>query len=64
VDDALEADHREQTAAHGGTRDQAQDDDAQQAPRVGARRLLQETAFLCSSHVEEKKGERGRAVVR
>jgi hypothetical protein len=50
VDDALKANHREQTAAHCGAGNEAEDNDSEQAPRVGAARLLQELAFLCSSH--------------
>jgi hypothetical protein len=54
VDDALKANHREQTAAHRGAGNEAEDDDSEQAPRVGAARLLQELAFLCSSHVAKR----------
>jgi hypothetical protein len=56
VDDALKANHREQTTAHSGARNQAQDDDTEQAAGIGAARLLQERAFLCSSHGEKKEG--------
>lgn len=50
VDDALEADHREQSAAHSCARNQAEDDDSKQASSIAAARLLQELTFLCSSH--------------
>lgn len=58
VNDALEADHGEQTAAHSGTCDQAQNDDAKQASSVPARGLLEELPFLCVGHVWKKESER------
>jgi hypothetical protein len=54
VDDALEADHREQTAAHSCARDQGQNDNSKQASSVPARGLLEELSFLCGGHVWEK----------
>jgi hypothetical protein len=55
VDDALKANHREQTAAHSGAGNQAENNDSEQAPRIWAARLLQELAFLCSSHVANRE---------
>jgi hypothetical protein len=62
VDDALEADDGEQTAAHSCARDQAQDDDPEQASSIGAGDLLQEGVSLCSSHVDERGGGSGKVV--
>jgi hypothetical protein len=56
VDDALKANHREQTAAHCGACNQAEDNHPQQAARVAAARLLQELALLCSSHGGKRGG--------
>lgn len=50
VDDALKANHREQTAAHSCACNQAENDYPKQASSISATRLLQELAFLCSSH--------------
>lgn len=55
MDDALEADDGEQTAAHSGARNETQDDYAKQAPRVPAGGLLQELPFLDGSHGEKQK---------
>ena len=54
VNDALEADHGEQTAAHSCACNQAQDDDSKQASSVPARGLLEELPFLCGGHVWKK----------
>lgn len=52
VNDALKANHREQTAAHGRTRNQAQDNHSQQASSVSASRLLEELPVIYGgSHV-------------
>ena len=52
VDDALEANHREQTAAHSSTRNEAQDDYSKQASSVAASRLLEKLPVIYgSSHV-------------
>lgn len=58
MDDALEADNREQTTAHCGAGDQAQNDHSEQASSIGAAQLLQEGAFLCSGHVGRRVIER------
>ena len=63
VDDALKANHREQTAADGGARDQNEDNDSEQAASVWAARLLQELALLCSSHVGKRRMIAKRTVV-
>lgn len=55
VDNALEADHREQTAAHSCTCDQTQNNNAKQASSVPARGLLEELPFLCGGHIWEKE---------
>lgn len=64
VDDALEADHREQTAAHCGARNQAQDDYSKQSSRTPASGLFQELPLLCGSHVERKVVKKRNVVAR
>lgn len=57
VDDTLKANHGEQTAAHGGARNQAQDNHSEQASSVPAGRLLEELPFICGgSHSCRWKG--------
>jgi hypothetical protein len=52
VDDALKANHREQAAAHGRTRNQAQDNHSKQASSISASRLLEELPVVRGgSHV-------------
>lgn len=63
VDDALKANHREQTAAHSCARNQNEDNYSKQASSIWAARLLQELAFLCSSHGEKKVDNEKEGVV-
>lgn len=63
MDDALKANHREQTAADGGARDQNEDNNSEQAASVGPARLLQELALLCSSHGGKRRVIAKRKVV-
>lgn len=58
VNDALKADHGEQTTAHSCTCDQAQDNNSKQTSSVPARGLLEELSFLCGGHVWEKESGR------
>lgn len=46
MNDALEADHGEETTSNGRARNQAQDDDAKQASRIPAADLLYELVGL------------------
>jgi hypothetical protein len=46
VDDALKANHREQTAAHSCTRNEAQDDYAKQASCIPASSLLEKLPVI------------------
>jgi hypothetical protein len=65
VDDALEANHREQTAAHSSARDEAQDDYPKQASSTAASCLLQELPVVCGgSHVCRELGKKKGGVAR
>ena len=56
MDDALKANHGEQSTAHSRASNQAEDNHPQQTAGVRAARLLQELTFLCSSHGVGRSG--------